>query len=90
MEEHLEQRHVLTLNVTERNGHGSIGPYRVLPDSIVDVAPLDVEGARVAVALPGRDPLLLEVAESPELVIKAIAYARDLDGAHREAGASSR
>jgi hypothetical protein len=86
MEEHLEHRHVLILNVTERNGHGSIGPYRVLPESIVDVAPLDVEGARVAVALPGRDPLALEVTESPETIIKAITFARDLDGVHEEAG----
>ncbi|MHC4517291.1 MAG: hypothetical protein ACYTAS_01770 [Planctomycetota bacterium] len=90
MEEHLERRHVLALNITERRGHGLIGTYRALPESIVDVAPLDVCGARVAIALPGRDPLVLEVRESPEAVITAIARARELDGVYEEAGTTSR
>ena len=89
MKTHLEQRHVVILNVTRRHGHESIGPFRVLPESIVDVAPLDVKGARVAVALPGREPLNLEVTESPELVIRAITYARDLDGVHLHARTNS-
>jgi hypothetical protein len=86
MEDLLEQRHILVLHVMEPAGHGSIGPYRVLPESIVDVAPLDVKGARVAVALPGHDPLKLKVTESPEAVIRAITYARTLDDVPEEAG----
>ena len=32
----LEQRHVLVLRIMEHGGHGSLGTYRALPDSIAE------------------------------------------------------
>ena len=84
MEVHLEQRHVLVLDVADRNGQGAICHYRLLAESIADVTPLDSGGARVAVALPGRDPLILEVTQSIQAINEAVARAEDLDDVGRQ------
>jgi len=81
MEDHLERRHVLVLEVADGSGQTSIRSYRVLPESIADVSPLESGGARVAIALPGRDPLILEVIQSAPAINEALTRAEDLDGA---------
>lgn len=80
MEIHLEQRHVLILDVADHSGRGAICNYRVLPELIADATPLDSGGARVAIALPGRDPLILGVTQSAPEINEAIGRAEALDG----------
>jgi hypothetical protein len=79
MEEHLERRHVLVLKVADGSGRTSICSYRVLPESIADVTPLDSGGAQVAIALPGRDPLVLNVIQSASAINEALTRAEALD-----------
>ena len=83
MEIHLEQRHVLVLDVADTSGRGAICNYRTLPESIADATPLDSGGARVAIALPGRDPLALEVTQSAPEINEAVVRAEHLDGVSR-------
>ncbi len=81
MEDHLERRHVLVLEVADGSGQTSICSYRVLPESIADVTALDSGGARVAIILPGRDPLSLNVTQSAQTIREALTRAAELDSA---------
>ena len=83
MEDHLERRHVLVLEVADGSGQTSICSYRVLPESIADVTALDSGGARVAIVLPGRDPLTLNVTQSAATIRESMTRADELDSVGR-------
>jgi hypothetical protein len=83
MEDHLERRHVLVLEVADGSGQTSICSYRVLPESIADVTSLDSGGARVAIVLPGRDPLTLNVTQSAQAIREVMTRADELDSVGR-------